>query len=359
MINWNKLQELIEKQYIAVQKHPSSGLYIYNYTQKAQYEEYWPSEVLMCRGLIVDEQKNIIARPLVKFFNLEQVTNLQLPKQDFEVYEKLDGSLGILYWIGDKPYIATRGSFTSDQANYANNILLPRYENYIRNFDTSFTYLFEIIYPQNRIVVDYKGVDRLVLLAAVNIKDGQEKDIQEIIYPDKAKKYDIGNLEDLQKYISSIENSEKKSESQMIEEGYILKWPNNYRVKVKFEEYKRLHRILTGVSSKTIWQYLSTNQDINELIEAVPDEFYNWVKKTIADLEDKFNNIENECQIYIDNIFQDQENNILNSRKDVAMRIGSHKYRVILFQMYDKKDYRKVIWKILEPAYQKPFASDE
>ena len=30
--------------------------------------------------------------------------------------EKIDGSLGILYWVGDEAKIATRGSFTSRQA---------------------------------------------------------------------------------------------------------------------------------------------------------------------------------------------------------------------------------------------------
>mgnify|MGYP001034226955 CR=1 FL=1 len=36
--------------------------------------------------------------------------------EPFEVLKKMDGSLGILYWIGNMPYISTSGSFVSDQA---------------------------------------------------------------------------------------------------------------------------------------------------------------------------------------------------------------------------------------------------
>jgi RNA ligase len=40
----------------------------------------------------------------------------------------MDGSLGILYWIKDKPFVATRGSFESDQAVKATKILHERYQ---------------------------------------------------------------------------------------------------------------------------------------------------------------------------------------------------------------------------------------
>ena len=54
-----------------------------------------------------------------KFFNLEERPETALPALPpgpFEVFEKVDGSLGILYHAGDGPALASRGSFTSDQA---------------------------------------------------------------------------------------------------------------------------------------------------------------------------------------------------------------------------------------------------
>ena len=94
-----------------------------------------------------------------------------LPNEPFEVYEKLDGSLGILYWLGDEPYIATRGSFESPQAQIATE-LLRAYD--LSGLDRRRTYLFEIIYPENRIVVNYDDRRELVLLAIIDTATGRE-----------------------------------------------------------------------------------------------------------------------------------------------------------------------------------------
>lgn len=98
-----------------------------------------------CRGLIVDAENWIVQRPFEKFFSIEQL-------EPFDVYDKLDGSLGILYWVGDEPAIATRGSFISDQAKRGTEFLRARKD---LNLDRRYTYLFEIIYPENRVVVNY------------------------------------------------------------------------------------------------------------------------------------------------------------------------------------------------------------
>ena len=68
----------------------------------------------MCRGLITDNEGNIVARTWGKFFNLEEKKHT--PTDDFDVYAKLDGSLGILFYYQNQWVMATRGSFTSDQA---------------------------------------------------------------------------------------------------------------------------------------------------------------------------------------------------------------------------------------------------
>jgi RNA ligase len=96
-MNIEELNQLITDNYINVNKHPKADLYIYNYTQKAQYERLWNDWTLACRGLIMDRDYNIIARPFKKFFNLGEFENQDIPNESFEVYEKMDGSLGILY----------------------------------------------------------------------------------------------------------------------------------------------------------------------------------------------------------------------------------------------------------------------
>lgn len=68
-IDLNKLQPYIDKKLISVQKHPDFDLFIYNYTQKCTFSGAWDEITRMCRGLILDSQGNVIARPFDKFFN--------------------------------------------------------------------------------------------------------------------------------------------------------------------------------------------------------------------------------------------------------------------------------------------------
>jgi len=115
-INVSLLNEMIESKMVRVQRHPYANLWIYNYTEHAQFSRTWNEVTLMCRGLILDENFNIVARPFPKFFNKEELSEGDIPNLPFDVFEKMDGSLGIMYWVDGVPYIATRGSFESEQA---------------------------------------------------------------------------------------------------------------------------------------------------------------------------------------------------------------------------------------------------
>src|SRR5690606_26325973 len=102
------------------QRHATLPLSILNYTEKAQWDRVWNPVTLTCRGLILDDDNEVVARPFGKFFNLadheQDDPRLGWP---CDVYEKLDGSLGIAYRYGDHVGIATRGSFDSEQAQWA------------------------------------------------------------------------------------------------------------------------------------------------------------------------------------------------------------------------------------------------
>src|SRR4051812_9325678 len=110
--------------YIRVQHHPTLPLHIANYTEKAQYEHVWNDVTLNCRGLIYDDNNRIVARPYPKFFNYGDTDNTGPLDLDASIIavDKLDGSLGILYPTPDGPAVATRGSFTSDQAVHATEL---------------------------------------------------------------------------------------------------------------------------------------------------------------------------------------------------------------------------------------------
>jgi len=116
------IQREVADGYINEQRHPTEPYRILNYSQRAQFDWRWNNETMQCRGLIVDDSWNVIARPFPKFFSVEQLNGV-VPVEPFEAYEKMDGSLGVLYHIDGQPQIASRGSFTSDQAQRATAML--------------------------------------------------------------------------------------------------------------------------------------------------------------------------------------------------------------------------------------------
>lgn len=330
------LDQLIKDKYISVQKHPTEDLFIYNYTQKAQFERMWTEETLACRGLIMDGNRKVIARPFGKFFNLEEEENL--PAEDFEVFEKLDGSLGILYFIGEKPFIATRGSFISEQAVKATAILHEKYGALHLNKDV--TYLFEIIYPQNRIVVDYGKVEDIYLLAIIETKTGIEYAYDYLKHANFPiiKRYD--GISDLSK-IKELQEDNK--------EGFVIRFKSGKRLKIKFEEYVRLHRLVTGINARRIWDLLRNGQSMEELLDRVPDEFYIWVRATKAELEQKYSDIEEYAKKVVKKVSK------LDNRREQAHIVLEGKFTSVVFNMLDKKDYSPAIWGYLKPRHEVPF----
>jgi hypothetical protein len=125
------------------QTHPTLDLTIWNYSPKVQYERLWDDITLQCRGLVTNSKGEIVARPFKKFFNYEEHKPEDLPNEEFEVYEKMDGSLGILFYYENEWILATRGSFTSEQSIKGTE-MLKKYP--LEKLDINNTYLFEIIY---------------------------------------------------------------------------------------------------------------------------------------------------------------------------------------------------------------------
>lgn len=336
------LDKMIEQGYISVQKHPTEDLFIYNYTKKAQYEWIWNEVTKKCRGLIMDSNKKIMANPFEKFFNLEELDNKEqkIPNEQFKVYEKVDGSLGILYWIKNTPAIATRGSFISEQAQEGTKILLEKYKDILDRLDKTKTYMFEIIYPENRIVINYGDKRDLILLAIRDTGTGKESPLEDIGFP-IVKQFD--GIKDFRR-LKELEEDNK--------EGFVIKFESGFRIKVKFDEYKRLHRIFTNISNKSIWEILKDGGDFKELIQKVPDEFFNWLDKTKKDLIKEYKQIENISK----QTYKNPEE--FESMKDFAEYILKQPYPTVLFKMKDKKDYSELIWKMIKPTYSKPFKED-
>ncbi len=328
LINPDELREQIQLGHVSERHHQTLPLAILNYTARCQWDNDWNDVTRKTRGLIYNlDSGAIVARPFEKFFNLSQHTDEEIPKGRMRVLDKMDGSLGILYSTPEGLAIATRGSFHSDQAEHATRVLRDFLNGVSVVFEpdlTNYTYLFEIIYPANRIVVDYGNMDALVLLDILDIESGNWITFHPMFdsrhYPGLhvLEHEGISGLHEL--LDRNVDNAE----------GYVVVFDNNFRVKIKHSEYVRLHRILTNVTARSIFECIAIEDlkrrgfddktigrtvgvgevevasfpALGKLLEGVPDEFYTWVHRVVHRLENQYASIDAEVRAEFSKILE-------------------------------------------------------
>lgn len=352
--------ELDVQKLITVRTHPDHNvdLYIANYTPQVQFDKLWGKHPLLplCRGLIFDGTGHVIARPFSKFFNYGEYDG-PLPTGPFEVTEKMDGSLGIVYPQGNGSFaVATRGSFASDQAIKGTEMLRALYGRYSAYdplnqgplFNRDYTYLFEIIYPANRIVVNYGDKEELVLLAVIDIETGRDVPRDEW-YMEMREYFDVAPHYPDAAAVHELEVDPDK-------EGYVVRFlENDLRLKVKGAEYLRLHKVLTGVNARTIWQALNNGDNIEAWMMELPDEFCTYIRTTASKLQDDYDRKAAAVWRIYDRIMESFTGFAYPDRKQFAMEATKHPCASILFTIFDQKDWTKQVWKLVYPAADAPF----
>lgn len=331
-------KELIELGYLKKVVHENNELFLYNYTNKAQFEKAWKQypQLLQCRGLILDILGNIIARPFPKFFNIEEVE--EFPSYtSFEITDKLDGSLIIVSFYKEEMIISTRGSFNSTQAIKAKELLHDCMRNQIYY---GYTFLFELIGKKNQIVVNYEEDYKLVLLSIVRNDEGYELPRDSCLGWAKGHHLDIVQTFDGISDFKQCRELLKRDNA----EGFVVKLDNGFRFKLKYADYVRLHKLLTGVSERDILDMIKNNQDINTLLDRVPDEYYKWVQEIKERIEMSYSLIEKVCLAFLSQAKK------LYTRKEQAEFILSQapKYSAIIFKMLDNKKYCDIIYKLID-----------
>lgn len=255
------LNQYKENKALLCRKHPDLPLYIWNYSDLVQYGKLpWDEITIHCRGLVTDETGNIVARSFKKFFNWDPLKQYD---DNFEVQTKLDGSLGILFfdhrssqWI-----MASRGSFDSEQAVRAQRILDAKHPNFRTVLDPNRSYVFEIVYPENRIVVNYGELEAIIYLASFCNQTGLECcDRDEMGHNGFQVVSNVDNE-------APITINQLKAADCNNEEGYVVKFSNGGRVKVKFCNYVEQHKLLTGLGRKTVLEWFTRKEAMSQIIK--------------------------------------------------------------------------------------------
>lgn len=400
------LNRMIKERDVMDSAHPlDESLRVLCYGPLVQVKGRWNDVTRKARGLIVQKGQDdfsdavIVQRPWEKFFTLQQVSsgwslgdeeegadnsaNNDLSKLDFnapaEVTDKMDGSLGVLYTDpnGD-PALSTKGSFVSEQATYYTK-MLRKNENFLnashqllnKHPDTTFT--FELISDGDyQIVLDYDK-DDISMIGAIKKSNGlylSTKDYQGIWTPENglttAEYMEASNLREA----FAIPDREER-------EGVVVRIISDdpekqMQIKIKQEDYKKLHRAFTGFSKKLAREIVrdtpATYGDLLKLAESRDVHVFEKVSETInsikGDSEREQKIKEKRTKLYEDALlgFADNLKNAKDyidllpedsfkgedAKRDFAMSIKNERglNKALLFKLFDAKVRGKSIEEI-------------
>ena len=246
----------------------------FKYTTNTVYSEDWDNVSLHARGIVFDYATGeVFARPFDKFFNLGEMIDTDTGElkpiagyvkqylgfdnlsgdykhQKFRVMDKLDGSLGIMFWTGVDWYVKTAGSFESDQAKWANNWSVKNIDT--SKLDKSKTYLFEIIYNEDKHPIEY-DFEGMVLLGIVDTQTGIEEPLSEILRVAKelnvrhAEVLEFTDFDEVVKYAKKLPKTK---------EGVVITFENGFKLKVKGDEFLELQKIFHYLTKDVIYENL-------------------------------------------------------------------------------------------------------
>lgn len=241
-------------------------LALYCYTQRAVYDKLWSRAALLARGLVLDiDAGRVLATPFPKFFNFGEHT-AAIPDCPFTVHEKLDGSLGIIFHDGDGWTVATKGSLTSDQSRWARAWLDSRD---LSALTIGHTYCAEVIYDANRIVVRYP-FEGLVFLAAWD-SAGREYTTDELANVAGYLDASVASVFHFDRF-AAMQDAVSRFGSDR--EGFVVRFADGLRLKVKGAEYLRVHRLISRVTPLAVWEVMAAGGDLDVVRREIPEEFW-------------------------------------------------------------------------------------
>jgi hypothetical protein len=284
--------------------------------------------VQQCRGIIMDESHDwaVVSYPFDKFFNYGELNAAVIDWHTATVFEKLDGSLMTLYWFAGQWRVASSG--TPDASGPAHESGITFAELFWRTWeamgyrlpeDQNSCYMFELMTPLNRIIVQH-AEPKLVLIGARNLADFKERDAGAV-----AKKYGWKSVEayPLRSLSECCEAAAKLNP--LTGEGYVVRDSEFRRIKVKSPQYVALSHLKETLSPRAMLDVIRKGES---------DEFLNYfpeIRPVYETVKAKFDQLCDELTA------EYAANRQIESQKDFALAIKGSRCSGALFALRNGK----------------------
>lgn len=299
-----------------------------------------------CRGLIFNQDGNLISRPFQKFFNAGEKEETQIDKinlyKPHYITQKLDGSLIRFLSLNGKIYAATKAGLTEisqqvdefleDKSNY--------YEFIQSTLKSDLTACFEWCSRKNRIVIDYRE-DNLILTAIRNNTSGTYLLHENIV--EFANHFKIP-------VVKSVSNLAKQNIHLLVEqvrelqndEGIVLTFHSGHKIKVKADDYVLRHKSKDQISQEKNVLAIILNESVDDVVPLLTPED----AKRLQDFEKAFWLSVNEVAYEMAELFN-SGNTMYPDKKDFAVEFVQKKvlpiHAHIMYQMKAGKGSREVL----------------
>lgn len=323
--NW---QEEFEK--LNIKFKIENNLAIFSYDIMADFSNPIVQEA---RGIIIDlPTLTVVCWPFRKFGNWQESYADDIDWSTARVQEKVDGSIIKCYWNYNQWCWATNNTINANNT-IANNITNHTFMDIIKkavnfndiqyyNMDTNNTYIFELVSPENQIVVKYDEY-KLYHTGTRNNVTGQE--LITDIGIERPKEYPLTTFEECIEAVNTLNTDNKNVEH----EGFVVVDANWNRIKVKSLEYVTVHHLVTNqLSKKTIIEYILNSKDLS-IIENYPQYtvYFMYYKYKLEELKfdiDRF-------LIKVRKLYEEYS----YDRKAIALTIKNHKFATFGFKGLD------------------------
>ncbi len=256
------------------------------------------------RGIIIDPQKcEVVCWPFRKFGNYGESYVDTIDWKSASVQTKVDGSIMKVWFDKRSEYNTWRVSSNSIINAYNNQNGL--YINYGKIFDEAakdvldysildkdYTYIFELVSPKTRVVIEYPETKIYHIGTRSNIT-GKEYRVD--IGVEKPKEYRLNSLNECIKAANMLNQAQNDSRFDVEYEGFVVCDKDFNRIKIKSPEYLMAHNALNnGVLSYKRTFELIENNEIEEYATYFPQHL-----DVLRDYEKKYYTVLNNMEKYI------------------------------------------------------------